>query len=251
MITQAELKEVLRYDPDTGHFKWISGDPQFYRVGLVAGGLTGHGYILIRINYKGYLAHRLAWFYVNGVWPEDQIDHINHIRSDNRIINLRCVTAAENQRNRTINSRNTSGVSGVTSGYKGRYWVASISVDKELIPLGRFADKFEAICARKSANNKYGYHSNHGQQPKDNKMTTPDPSYEDLFYSDEELINNLETQLEQANTKIDRLCEALLEAATDIEYYANNNVDTEDELNSAYMEAEKYQGIVKEIKDNK
>ena len=79
-LTQDRLKELLHYDPDTGVFTWIQKPAPRGRaiIGSVAGGLKQHGYITIGINQREYYAHRLAWLYVYGEWPEDQIDHINH-----------------------------------------------------------------------------------------------------------------------------------------------------------------------------
>jgi len=84
MITQARLKELLNYDPETGIFTRLTyGKGNFY-IGSVAGGRTKNRYIAINLDKKIYLAHRLAHLYMTGEWPKDQIDHINNIRDDNR-----------------------------------------------------------------------------------------------------------------------------------------------------------------------
>ena len=161
LITQAELKELLHYDPNTGYFKWIESGAG--RGNGVAGGFCGaNGYVTIGINYKIYYAHRLAWLYVYGVWPKTQIDHINHVRKDNRIINLQEATNQENGKNISIGSRNTSRIIGVSWDKQTDRWQAQIRAKGKNIRLGRYPDKFEAICARKSAENKYDYHANHG-----------------------------------------------------------------------------------------
>lgn len=159
MITQKELKELLNYNPDTGIFTWRYSR-RGAKKGSTAGSNDGYGYTSIRVNSKPYGSHRLAWLYMFGAWPKNQIDHINHDRVDNRIENLREVTRQENGRNLALNKKNTSGVTGVRR--KGNQWYATIGVNGSKVRLGGFKDKFEAICARKSANNKYGFHKNHG-----------------------------------------------------------------------------------------
>jgi len=118
--------------------------------------------VQIIINKEHYLAHRLAWLYVNGEFPPDQIDHINHVRNDNRIKNLRTVSCKENQKNKLMHKNNTSGVIGV-HWYKPRMkWKAGIKVNGELNHLGYFTSLREAAKARKEAERKYGFHENHG-----------------------------------------------------------------------------------------
>jgi len=160
LLTQAELKELLHYNPDTGALTWLKSGK-----GRKANGETkglNNGYFTIRIKGRQYKSHRLAWLYVYGVWPKDQVDHINHITTDNRIANLREVTNQENHRNASLSKNNTSGVTGVYWHKQIKKWLASIHVDYKKTHLGCF-DKFEdAIAARKKAENKYGFHENHG-----------------------------------------------------------------------------------------
>lgn len=160
VITQAELKETLSYNIETGDLIWIISKPGV-KVGSVAG-TPALGYVSITINRRLYRAHRLIWLYMTGEWPKDQIDHINHIRNDNRWCNLREATYQENQRNRTNPKNNKSGVCGVRWREKRNRWSSQIKVNRKAKHLGSFTDKFEAICARKSAENKYGFHENHG-----------------------------------------------------------------------------------------
>src|SRR5579862_7745832 len=99
-ITPERLKEVLDYDPATGEFRWKT------RLGgkAVAGRVAGYldrGYISIRIDRRIYMAHRLAWLWVYGVWPEGWLDHINRKKNDNRIDNLRLAEPWQNQANKT------------------------------------------------------------------------------------------------------------------------------------------------------
>ena len=108
ILTQVELKELLHYAPDTGGFLWRKG-----RSNVVAGTRAGtpdkDGYVIIRIDKRHYRAHRLAWFYVIGVWPRAIIDHINRNPFDNRFCNLREATHSQNQHNRSMQANNTTG----------------------------------------------------------------------------------------------------------------------------------------------
>jgi len=162
MITRAKLKKILDYDRETGVFKWLVSPTSTVRAGDVAG-KNRHGYILIGFQGKKYFAHRLAWLYIYGEWPKLDIDHINHITDDNRIINLREVTKQENQRNRSIGKNNNSGLIGVGWASRENKWRSRITIDYKDVHLGYFDDWFEAACSRKSADNKFGFHHNHGQ----------------------------------------------------------------------------------------
>ncbi|MGE1723358.1 HNH endonuclease signature motif containing protein [Enterobacter hormaechei] len=92
MITQARLKECLDYDPLTGSFTWIKSTAYCIKPGMPADSLTCNGYIGIKLDGKNYLAHRLAWLYMFGEFPPGHLDHINCVRTDNRIANLRPAT---------------------------------------------------------------------------------------------------------------------------------------------------------------
>lgn len=162
MITQKRLKELLSYDPDTGLFTNRNTRGPKAMAGCIAGSVDSHGYWQIHTYGKVYRAHRLAWLYVYGEFPAHEIDHINGARLDNRLNNLRSVTRAENSRNQGIRSANTSGVCGVSWYKDAKKWRADIGHKGNQIHLGSFSDKFEAICARKSAENRLGYHKNHG-----------------------------------------------------------------------------------------
>ena len=162
MLTQKRLKEVLHYDPETGIFirKEITRGA---KAGTTVGSKSAQGYISMVINYKRYYAHRLAWFYITGKWPDSQIDHLDHNKSNNIFINLREVTPQENAKNQPLLKNNTSGVTGVSWSRFYKKWVAQITFNKEHTIIGYFTDKFEAICARKSIENKLGFHKNHGK----------------------------------------------------------------------------------------
>lgn len=125
-------------------------------------------------NNKGYRygtvfngpvsAHRIIWVMVHGEWP-DQIDHINHNRSDNRIGNLRDVSIAENNKNRTMVKHNKSGATGVYWKKKNNKWAASISVNGTVKHIGLFRCITAAAFAHKMAAIKYGFNLNHGKPP--------------------------------------------------------------------------------------
>jgi hypothetical protein len=108
MITQKELKSVVVYNSKTGEFAW-SRHRDVSRIGVPVNRLDGYGYKTLWIDGKWQKQHRLAWLYLYGRWPKDQIDHINGCRSDNRAANLREATLAENMRNRVVQKNNTSG----------------------------------------------------------------------------------------------------------------------------------------------
>jgi hypothetical protein len=157
MLTQAKLKEVLHYDPETGDFTWRKkGEKR-------AGCTTSHGYQRIILARKEYKSHRLAWLYVYGEFPKEQIDHINGVRDDNRIKNLRPVSNTENTKNGKRRCTNTSGVTGVCWFKLNKCWGAYINADGKRVFLGLFEDLILAVAARKSAERQYEYHPNHGR----------------------------------------------------------------------------------------
>lgn len=115
-LSAERLREILEYDPLSGVFTWkvrMSRNSR-HRVGDVAGMDAGRGYIRIGIGYRLFAAHRLAWLYVYGKWPTYQIDHINQVKGDNRIANLREANSFENCQNVGPTSRNTTGHRGVS-----------------------------------------------------------------------------------------------------------------------------------------
>lgn len=116
------IHELFDYDPDTGLFTRTST-----RGGQVKGSLAGYtredGYTYIRVLGKQYLGHLLAWYYYYMSWPIEQIDHINGIKNDNRIVNLRDVTQSINQQNqlRAPVTNLSTGVLGVSKVAEGRF----------------------------------------------------------------------------------------------------------------------------------
>lgn len=150
MITKERLKEVLSYDPETGIFTSLISRGSI-KPGDVINGCKSHGYLVTRIDDVLYRLHRLAWLYMYGEWPKGDTDHLNMIRDDNRIINLREATRSENMRNSIGRSNNLSGVKGVSFDKARNKWQAHISVNKTHIALGRFDTKERAANAYKNA----------------------------------------------------------------------------------------------------
>lgn len=154
-LTHARLTQLFHYDPDTGLFSWKISTAICVKVGGIAGSETERGYVRIMIGNKHYKAHRLAWFYVTGEWPSDQIDHINGNRSDNRFANLREASHAENVRNRGLQVNNTSGFKGVHFLKCTGRWRSYITVNSKKKHLGYFDTAEEAHAAYCKAAEKY------------------------------------------------------------------------------------------------
>lgn len=137
------LKRILRYSKSTGQFVWRVKYSKKVVAGAVAGGLNSAGYVVIGIDGKTYYAHRLAWFYVTGVWPS-QIDHKNGNRSDNKWSNLRIATHQQNILNAKRASNNTSGSKGVSWHKAAGKWSAYIILDGKKRHLGLHETPSEA-----------------------------------------------------------------------------------------------------------
>ena len=138
MITQEKLKELLSYDKDAGVFTWA-----VRRRGVAVGAVAGYnrldGYIQLMAEGKLHYAHRIAWLYVYGELPKDQIDHINGVKTDNRICNLRLATNQENQHNKSSpRTDNTSGFLGVSWSKPAKKWRADIRINGRKKNLGFF-----------------------------------------------------------------------------------------------------------------
>lgn len=137
MLSQADLKSVLSYNQKTGLFTWAIKTCNI-NIGDIAGCQNNRGYIAIRINNVTYLAHRLAWLYVTGKWPEQGIDHVNRITNDNRFSNLREATTFQNHQNRNKPKHNTSGFKGVHFNKSANKWQARIGFNGKRKHLGLF-----------------------------------------------------------------------------------------------------------------
>jgi len=156
--TRARLS--LRYEPETGKLFWRDGhklagreafkSPTFY--GYLQGGICG-GVVM---------AHRVIWAIVHGYWPK-QIDHINGVRTDNRLANLREVDDAENRKNTALRRDNTSGCHGVRWNTDLNKWRTEIRINGKSKHIGVYTSKEDAIAARKAAEAALGFHPNHGR----------------------------------------------------------------------------------------
>lgn len=138
------IKDFLSYDPNSGVFTWLKSLSNRKKAQSIAGSLAQSGYYEICYNNQRVLSHRLAWFFVYGEMPNGVVDHINGIRTDNRIDNLRCVSQMENAQNTlTALKSSKSGVRGV---YKNRVgsWIAQIRVNGVCKHLGSFKTLEEA-----------------------------------------------------------------------------------------------------------
>lgn len=154
-ITQTRLKELLDYNEETGVFTWRVSTSNRAKVGQVAGWLSPHGYIQIRLDGRLYAAHRLAWFYVTGECDMARVDHKDHNPRNNRFNNLRSATASQNLQNIAIRVDNRSGFTGVKWRNDRRRWSASLTVRGKVMMLGCYGTAEEAFAAYLSAKEKH------------------------------------------------------------------------------------------------
>lgn len=177
----ALLHKLLRCDPANGKLFWRSRTPDLFANGKwsvehrcaqwnsrLAGKeafttQTVNGYRQGSILNHKFLAHRVIWAMTHGSWPEHEIDHINGIRDDNTVINMRSASRTENSRNQKMRSTNKSGHMGVCWFKRTKKWHAQIMTSGKAKRLGYFSDLSDAIAARKTAEIKHGYHANHGR----------------------------------------------------------------------------------------
>lgn len=144
LLTADRLRELLSYDPETGIFSWLVNSSNT-KIGEKAGSNHRQGYLEVGIDGRSYLCHRLAWLHVHvhGRWPVDKIDHINGIRTDNRIANLRECNHQLNCQNVRAH-RDGSGLVGTSFDKKARRWQAGIGINRKRIFLGYFDSQQEA-----------------------------------------------------------------------------------------------------------
>jgi len=166
-LTADRARELLDYDPETGVLRWkksTGAGKKNTESGCVFKGSGDKSYIVVRIDNVLYRAHRVIWLIVHGRWCADQIDHIDGNGLNNRICNLREVTAKVNGMNQRKSSNNTSGTMGVYWSKRRGKWTAAIMVDGVSCHLGYFVKIEDAITARKEAEAFYGFHENHGSE---------------------------------------------------------------------------------------
>lgn len=179
ILAPSALRQLLRYDHESGKLFWLVRDgtvlPETQRAyrsfnkkfaGKEAGSIcASDGYIYIGILGKKYAAHRAIWAICYGEWP-NIIDHQNHVRTDNKISNLRNVNHRENRKNYQVSKPTASGHFGVTFHAPSNLWMARIGVgQRHMKLLGYFKTAEAAIVVRKAAEIEYGYHPNHKRLP--------------------------------------------------------------------------------------
>lgn len=150
----SELKRYFAYDAETGLFTWNAqrtGRGIRHKIGAIAGSIDGKGYWRLHLNDFEMRAHRVAWAFVYGRWPEKQIDHINGDKLDNRIVNLREATSTQNHFNRDEQTNNTSGIKGVYWHHPTGKWRAALGMAGKQIHLGVFPSKEAAARAYRDA----------------------------------------------------------------------------------------------------
>lgn len=144
-FTAEEFRALLSYDPITGIFRWQACAMKRMPVGAIAGKTAHNGYRTIKIRGRTYASHRLAWLFVHNRWPSI-VDHIDGVRTNNAIANLRIATPSQNGANTRLSVRNTSGYRGVGYNKKraNKRWSATIMVNRTLHRLGHFDTAEEA-----------------------------------------------------------------------------------------------------------
>lgn len=175
-LTYSEVDALLKYDPETGKLFWkerpvemCPSEAEAKRWNTVFAGkealasLNQEGYLKGAILGRHYVAHRVVWMLNYKEWPNQIIDHINGVKTDNRIENLRDVSVAENHKNQRARTNNTSGFRGVYWNKASGKWQAYIREQNRSVHLGMFNDFNAAVAARVAAELRNGYHPNHGR----------------------------------------------------------------------------------------
>lgn len=159
--------DLIVYDPQDGSFKWRKTTCSRAIAGKKAGYTrtnsgSGKSYHVIGLNNNKYFGGNVAWLLYYKKWPSGIVDHLDGNGLNNRINNLQEKTIAENRKNVRLCCKNKTGISGVHFSVKSNIYRAQIGNNRKKINLINSKDFFEACCARKSAENKYGFHENHG-----------------------------------------------------------------------------------------
>lgn len=161
-----EVARLFTYDRETGVLYWRNKNRNTIRHKYVAGSIKGtnDGYRRVLVNGRICQEHRVIMVLCFGHIPENaEIDHINHVRDDNRLANLRFATQRENLKNQSVSSKNTSGVTGVYFSKSRNKFIAQIKVNRQVHYLGCYNTLEEAAAARAEANLKFDFHNNHGK----------------------------------------------------------------------------------------
>ncbi|MFN3833410.1 MAG: HNH endonuclease signature motif containing protein [Allorhizobium sp.] len=182
-LTFAEVDALLKYEPETGKLFWKARTPDMFASiptrtaehscsnwnARYAGqealtNVNAHGYRRGRVGKRYLLAHRVIWLLHTGSWPAGDIDHIDGVRTNNRLQNLRAVTRQQNMRNQKTRSTNTSGAQGVSWDRRQGQWCVNIMVNGKNLHYGYFNDFDAAVARRKLAELQNGFHPNHGRK---------------------------------------------------------------------------------------
>jgi hypothetical protein len=155
-----ELKDLLDYNPENGDLRWTKSINSMAQKGDMAGTTDSYGYRVLQYNGSQYKVHRVVWFLHYGYQTGSHIDHIDGNPGNNIIKNLREADFNANNRNKKLDQRNKTGISGVRKRTERTSYEVTIGKKNYI---GSYEDFFEACCARKSAENKYGFHENHGR----------------------------------------------------------------------------------------
>lgn len=167
IIAASDLHKFLKLDADTGTLVWRRRSCSRFNsnyAGKTAGTLNKEGYVCLRLLGKLLLAHRVVFAMHEGRWPDNQVDHVNGIKTDNRPSNLRDVTLSENLKNQKMRANNRSGVTGVHWVAHKKKWAASISDKGTRVRLGLFKTIDQAATARNQAEKRLGYSDSHGKR---------------------------------------------------------------------------------------
>ena len=164
MIDITKAKQLITYDSNTGIFIWRVSTTNKVNVGDVVGTINDKGYLQTRIQGKIVKLHRLAWAFIYGVFPINQLDHEDQDKTNNRISNLRLADAFINARNMPLKCTNKSGFTGVHWNKKNSNWRVQLCINHKRINLGSYTTLNKAISIRKQANIDYGFHPNHGKK---------------------------------------------------------------------------------------
>lgn len=189
------IKQQLSYCPVTGLFSWKVSKPRAAK-GSIAGFACGKGYTRIKVLGISFAAHRLAWLFSEGVWPTEQIDHVNGVRDDNRRCNLREATAFENARNRRSHKPTKTGFKGVYA--MGKKFQASCRVANVVHHLGTFPTAEEAAIVYNSFASKH-HQSFHNASTRQGEITMARPKSVILSKDEKKsIVAELKTKIKAA-----------------------------------------------------
>jgi len=155
VIDQETVKKLFHYDAESGMLIWRFGNGRNVKPWQEVKAKNGNGYYTAKIHGKSYLAHRLAWLYVHGSFPNKYIDHKNRIRNDNRLCNLRDVNTTDNAQNISLPNHNKSGYIGVSWIKSHNCWTVYVKVNKKNKWLGYYKNLDDAVAARKAGEKQY------------------------------------------------------------------------------------------------